>query len=336
MYNDLFGFSLEDGGKMTQRKIAKMKNNRVFMNEFMRNMNDALNRYHLEGLPDTCNQRVILQSFLNNACVTFYEKGSSLLALPGWPSGKGINIYGDFAGSNVYGFNGYTDDVDVFMPGSDEDAFLNKTFGNLSAKKPKGVIVRENEYMYPFLNYALYYAERMADTLRKIETAQKYTAVGHIFSADESRVSTIEGTLKAVFDENQTRVVGRSPLSDIGIESIAFPESAASVDTLVSSYEWLCNQYRQLCGFDSGSNMDKKGENLLNAEISMGEDYVDRQRASMISCIQKGLDDVNKLFGTNITVEEGGVKYDDVCRDDTEDTGFVSNNDSNGSSDNNI
>lgn len=64
-----------------------------------------------------------------------------------------------------------------------------------------------------------------------------------------------------------------------------------------------------LCGVENNAQMDKKGENLITEEVEINKEYTEFSVDKATEYIQKGLDDVNKLFGTNITVKEKeGVK----------------------------
>lgn len=307
-------FTIDTTKGMTQKKLAEFKNNRVFQNEFTRNVHDALNRYTFDGLPDTVSERVLKEALLFYGYAFFYEKDGSLLCLPGMPDGSGMNVYGDFGGAYIYGANGYNERISVFLPGSDENSFLKQTLqGSVTGR---GVMIRENQLMFPFINYAMYYAERQADTLRKIEVAQSNAATPYIIVC---RDSAMKNTIIAAMqdrDRNMPVILTSGVFQTDSIELMPFDISSDAIKTMSETYDWYSAHFRELCGTKNCTNIDKKGENLLNAEININDEYTDSQDDNTIQVIQTGLDDVNKLFGANIKVkstkEEERSSYDDI------------------------
>lgn len=303
MYNNLFsiGLGYTPSGKQTNKKLNKYKNDYVFANELIRNVTDALHRYKIEGIPDTCSERVIMQSLLYYGFVFFFERQGNLLALPGNPDGSGLNAYGDFAGAYVYGANGYNERVNVYLPGSDEASFLSKTINGQKTRDYHAVMVRENELLYPFIRQTVYYSERMADTLRKIETATLNSAVPYVVTAEESIVNTVREYFNKR-DNNEAYIISSGIFPADKIEIMPFDIQPQSITALTGVYDWLANHYRELCATRSSTNLDKKGENLLSAEIHIGDDYTQGQGDKILECLQSGLDDCNKIFGTNMSV----------------------------------
>lgn len=312
-FSPLFNISTGIGsGKLTQKKLNKYKNSQVFINEFMRNLFDALNRYYIDGLPETCSQRVVLQSLLWYGCVFFFKKSNNILALPGMPDGSGINVYADFGGAFVYGANGFNQRISVYLPGSDKSSFLNKTINSLDNSTPAGVMVRENQFTYPFINQVLYYSEMMADTLRKIETSERNAATPFIISADESVIDTVKAYLNS-WDNNEPRIVssGVFPADRIKVQQINTQLDAIS--SLCAAYDWWSSHYRELCGVKNMTNIDKKGENLLTDEVNINDQYTLGQSQKLENIIQSGLDDANELFGTDmkLVINASEVDYND-------------------------
>ena len=154
-------------GKPTQKKLTQLQNHKMFAQTFMRLMDTAMRRYRLRGLPDTCSERVILQSLITHGNIVFFKDpqfGDNVLALPGCPSGKGFNINGDPVSAWVYSKNGRVNhDVDLFIKGADEAKKMAEgSIVTNSAQKPVGVMVWENETRFPFIETVLYFANSIA------------------------------------------------------------------------------------------------------------------------------------------------------------------------------
>lgn len=300
--------------RKTKKQLESFKNNFVFRNEFMRNMLDALNRYEFEGLPDTCSQDVMLESMLFNGTVFLFEKNGSLLSLPGRVDGSKMNNYGKFGKAWVYGHIGFTDDIKLAIPGGDESAFLRKTVDGEASREGKGVLIKENDACYPFINHTIYYSERMADTLRKIEVAQRNAASPYIIACEESVIPTVKKFMEAR-DNNEEYIISSGVFPADKISLLPFEIQADSIKTMSETYDWYGNHYRELCGIENNAQMDKKGENLISTEVDVNNEYTESQLDNVIDCIQEGLDLTNKLFGCNIKVKKKkGVDKDDDLR----------------------
>lgn len=287
----------------TLKKLAKWKNNFVFQNEFTKFTMDALNRYKLTGLPETVSQRVVLESMLLYGYVFFYKKEGNLIALPGMPDGSGINVYGDFAGAYVYGCNGYNERIDVKLPGGDDSKFLRETIAGNSYKDGVGILVRENPMMYPFINHTYYFSECIADTLRTIDVCRKNIKRPYIVVAEESVIPTVKKYFEDV-DDNMEYVISSGVFPADKVQVQGFETSPEYVKTATALVDWYEQKYRDYCGFkNQGGNIDKKGENLISSEVTQNDEYTHQNIDQLLEYVNKGLDEVNQAFGTDIRAE---------------------------------
>lgn len=321
--------------KLSNSKLNKYKNDFVFRNEYVRNLLDALGRYKIDGLPETCNSRVVLESLLWYGCVFFFDVSNSVIALPGMPDGSGINVYGDFGGAYVYGANGFNEHIKVYLPGSDESEFLNKTISGVSSYDSFGVMVRENKLLFPFINQVVYYSEVMADLLRKIEVASKNLATPYIITAEESVIDTVKKFFKNR-DENSEYIISSGIFPADRINLLPFDIQSDSIKTLSATYDWVCNHYRELLAVKNTTNIDKKGENLISDEVNINDQYTQNQSDSIEDCIQSGLDDVNKIFGLNLKIVIKEVVKNDISGGNRTEDSDISESDSRVTSDSNL
>lgn len=290
-----------EAGKKTKSKLAKLKNLQTFQTQYMRMIQDALERYHFEGLPETCNDRVVIQSLLWYANVVFFEKGGNIFSLPGAPGGGGFNIYGDPADAWIFGRNGkLNEDIRLFIPGSDVSTYLDDVSG-IATGKSRGVIVWENSMRYPFINLVIYYAQQIADTLRTLEVSRRWLKRPVITFADESTVKTVKSYWDRI-DDNEDVIIGTGIYDPTKVSVQQLNNSGQTLEACTQLIEWYESKYRELCGIDSNSQIDKKGENLINAEVDINNDFTGLCVEKCIPYIEQGLDNVNKVFGTNIKV----------------------------------
>lgn len=319
----LFGGEI---GKMNKKKLAKFKNDVMFMNTFHIKMQDALNRYHFEGLPETVSERVLLQSLLWYGSAVFFEKEGGLLCLPGVPCGDGFNIYGDVGKVWAFSRNGQLNQpIDVYIHGSDEDAFLKKTNGAGPKANYQGVMVWENATRYPFIHQTMFYSQAIADSMRTLDVCRKNIKNPYIVVSEESSIKTVKEFFDSR-DNNEEYIVSTGIFPANKVNVLPLVVNSDNLNAITSLIEWYESKYRELCGIDNNSQMDKKGENLIQAEVSINDQYTDMSVDKILPYLQLGLDDVNKIFGTNITVKKNAVDSDKEVEQNDKDKDVQSDN----------
>ena len=281
-----------------------MENNVVFINTFMRLFDIAMQRYKLKGLPETVNERVILQSLICYGNITFFKENDNVLALPSVPSGNGFNVNGDPVSAWVFSRNGlFNKEIKLHVEGGQIEPLLNKGTGGTAVKDQKGVMIWENKNRYPFLNTILYYAMSISDTMRTIDVARKWLKVPFIPVCEESLVQSVKQMLDDVAN-NESFVPVSTGVQDITKFTILpvqqSPEAIQKASELVDWYE---QQFRSACGMRANTNVDKKGENLIQDEIHSNDSYTDSMSDSLTEYLNQQLEFVNKVMGTNITCE---------------------------------
>ena len=313
-YSDLFGsINLTLGGKApNHKKLAQHKNWIEFQNSFARLVKKGLARYEFEGLPETVNERVLKQAFLYHGSACFFEKEGNVLALPAMPDSN-LTLYGDFKSCFVYGRNGYNAKVPLIIPGGAESSLVDKGFRN-GDTKPIGVWVRENEMVYPFLNYCITYAEKIADTMRTLDVTRKNMKRPFIVVVEEQQVNSAKRFFEDR-DMNVEYVLSSGIYDPSKVNVVNFEKVVENVKTSTDLIEWYLNDFDNLCGKNSNSNPDKK-ERLLVDEVNSNNESRKSEFDSMLEYMNSQLDLVNKSFGTNIKVvkREEEDNNDDIRR----------------------
>lgn len=315
-----------DIGKLNKGRLSKLKNDLQFISQFNIKMMDAEHRYSIKGLPDTISERVVLQSLIWYGSVVFFDKNGNLMALPGVPSGDGFNVNGDVGSAWVFGRNGaFNEEVKIYLPGSDEDVFLAETNGYSSSKKYKGVMVWENYQRFPFMNQVMIFARAISDTMRTLDVCRANIKNPYIVVSEESVVPTVKEYFNKR-DNNEEYIISSGIFPADKVKVLPLVTNSESLTGITSLIEWYEAKWRELCGVENNSQMDKKGENLIEAEVSVNDEYTSQSLDKVIKCIQEGLDDVNKIFGTNITVEKNAVDEEKEDSEDDKDKDVLTNN----------
>ena len=320
----LIGFG---GAPSTRKKLTKMQNCITTQNIFFRNMEISTNRYGILGLPESCRERVVLQSLFAYGCVCFFEYKGTLLALPAAPSGKGWNVNGDPLSAWVYSKNGaFNEEIDLYIHGGYNSGIMTVgAMGTVTKQNPKGVMVWENLSRIPMIREAIWHAERIADTLRTLDIDRKWLKRPFIPVGEDSIIPSIVKMLKSIEENDELIPVDTGVMDIEKFNMLPVDIGSDTINSVVSLCEWYENKYRELNGIQSNSQIDKKGENLVVAEVNVNNQYTNLALDKILPVIEEGLDDVNKMFGTSLKVErrqkkeevsesEGGVT------DGTEDT----------------
>ena len=300
-YNEIFNcISLNLGNsKPTNKKLAAFKNNAEFQNAFARLTYKALARYDFEGLPDTVNERVLKMALLYHGSVCFFEKEGNLLALPAMPDSS-LTLYGDFKSCFVYGRNGYNQKVNLYIHGGADSKLVDKGYPSTGNKTPSGVWVRENEYAYPFLNFCIAYAEKIADTMRTLDVSRKNIKTPYIISAEEQIINSVKRYFENR-DNNEEYIISSGVFPADKIALLPIETTAENLKACTDLIEWYMNDFDSLCGKNSNANQDKK-ERLLVDEVNANNETTESNIDAILRYMQQGLDDVNEHFGVNITV----------------------------------
>lgn len=308
-YMDGFNIFLGGGalGKMNKQKMARFKNNFVFQNTWFQMLEDAMTRYKIvekgkDTLPETLNQRVILQSFIWYANCVFFEKNGAIFALPGVPDGSGFNWYGDPAGAWIFSRNGrLNENVKLYIPGSDESVLLKESNAPIRSGKVRGVMVWENKSRVPFMRPMMYYAEQIADTMRTLEVARKQLKVPYIIFAEQSAAKSIADDIKRK-DDNEEMILSTGVYDPSKASIFPLQGATETVPRCIELIEWYWGKVKELNGICNNSQIDKKGENLIEAELTIGEEYTDNALEKIKPVIQQGLDDVKRVLGLDLEV----------------------------------
>lgn len=289
------------------KKINKYKNNIVFLNTLNRFINIFLGSFEFDGLESGMNERVIKLSMLFYGSCVFYQKEGNYLTLPGL-SGGNYNIYGDSGNFYVYGFNGYTEKVDLFVPGGLDQEILNHGTTE-KIKNQKGVLIRHNDLQYPLIRIVEYFASAVADTYRTLDVCRMNMKQPFVITCEESLVNSVRQFFKKR-NSNDEYIISSGIFPADKISLLPFETNSVNLTDSTSLIDWYENKFKEILGIDNNSNIDKKGENLIESEVSINSEYTDLNLYSCLKRIQEDLDLFNKVYNTNITVKKSNSQDD--------------------------
>lgn len=306
--NSIFSSIYIDSKSKTSKKMAQYKNEVEFMNVYANLVNEALDRYKFNGLPDTVNERVVLEALLWYGSVGFFMKNGQVLALPGMPTSS-FTLYGDPTAMNVFGRNGYTEEIPLYIPNGEDSVTVRRSTDGVASKDGTGVWVRENKLAFPFINYCIEYADKIADTLRTLDTTRMNIKRPYVVVAEESIINSVKSFFNKR-DSNEEYIISSGVFPADKIKLLPFDSNPENLRDCTMLIEWYYNQFRQLEGMRAPSTVDKKAQ-VSVPELNRDESITASKDDNVVDYLQKQLDFVNEKLGTNITVESNLNKEDE-------------------------
>lgn len=285
----------------SRKKIAKLRNKRTWDNIFFHYMKIASDRYYIDGLPDTCDPQVVINSLLWYGRVEFFEKDGSIYALPCVNATDGYTINGDWRKARWMALNGQSEETVLYVRGDvdgDNNFISDAVLPSPRLEKPSGVLVRENFYMYPFITYVIQWSDYVADTLRTMDTARRHLKHPTFVAMPQEMVNKMKEQEDQI-DDN-VDVVGVSQMHDSSQIAAINMSYQGITDEIRSVYDWYDAQFMGLCGIAHNSGVDKKGENMITAEVGVDGESDNANLMVIRDSVQKGLDLANDIWGLNM------------------------------------
>lgn len=252
-------------------------------------LNRVINMFTWENLPDTIDEQVMNFWLFVTGRVVFTEFNGKLYALNGNYGGYPNEYYlpTEFVIANpILGNKIVKLDVDgVAMFNSDTDKYPTQTMtGGL----------------YPILTLT---ANMLADCVVTISSALKNGRVQTAFLCKDDTVRIAgEKVLKQLYNGNPAVMIDDTILNCISPIKMADNTSVATIlQQTIETYQfWLANFYNSI-GVNANFNM--KRERLNTAEVNINDSALFVNVVNMLNNRQQALEKINKMFGTNITVE---------------------------------
>lgn len=299
-YSPVLGIPLPSDWKNikgSRKKIAKLRNKEVWDNLFFHYMTIAADRYYIDGLPDTCEQRVSIMSLLWYGRSVFFEQDGSIYNLPCVNASDGFTKYGEWRKCRWMALNGESEEVNLIIPGATD--FLQETvIGGKALDNQRGVLIRENYAMFPFIRFVIQWTDYVADTLRALDTARRHLKHPTIIAMPQEMVNKTK-EMEDEIDDN-VDVIGVTQMHDSSqIAALNMGYQGIS-DELRSVFDWYDAQFMGLCGIAHNSGVDKKGENMIQAEVGVDSESDNTNLMRIHDSVQAGLDLANETWGLHM------------------------------------
>lgn len=236
----------------------------------------ALARFKWEGLPDTCDARYMERALLFQGKALYFEdEVVGPLTLKVGLSGK-FNVYGIPTMRKAYGDNGY------IAKRTPEDSVI--IWNNLGHKPTFPIIT----------NFAM----RLYDLDRTVDVNARAQKTPILITCEENERLSMEN-LYMKYDGNQPVIYGTKGLNPDSIKVLKTDAPYVS-DKIYQLKVNIWNEAMSALGV-ANLAMQKK-ERMISSEVNQQMGGTLSQRYSYVEARQKAADEINKMFGTNITV----------------------------------
>ncbi|MDE5771625.1 MAG: hypothetical protein K2I06_08390 [Ruminococcus sp.] len=242
-----------------------------------------------EGLPDTVEPTFFKWCVYVNGKVTFFrDDNGTLLALNGVPSNE-PDIY--YIPTNIlvtnprlnksYNLVRDVDCVEVYCTETDK-----YNFGYIGG-------------VYQLLSKT---ATMLADNDISINVAQKNTRLINIIAADDQNTkNSVDIVFKKMYAGEPYAVVQSNLISDLKAVPLTATSTNSAIVQLVELHQYILSHFYEALGIQTHDNMKK--ERLITAELNEDPALVRMNIENIYTTVKSGIEKVNEMFGTNITVE---------------------------------
>lgn len=259
---------------------------RYYFNWTLSIMNELL---IFEGLPDTVEPTFFKWCLYVTGKVTFFrDDNGTLLALNGVPSNE-PDIY--YIPTNIlvtnprlnksYNLVRDVDCVEVYCTETDK-----YNFGYIGG-------------VYQLLSKT---STMLADNDISINVAQKNTRLLNIIAADDQNTkNSVDVVFKKMYSGEPYAVVQSNLISDLKAVPLTTTSNNSYIVQLVELHQYILSHFYEALGIQTHDNMKK--ERLITAELNEDPALVRMNIENIYTTVKSGIDKVNEMFGTNITVE---------------------------------
>lgn len=239
----------------------------------------AMNMFEYGGLEDLNIEERHIEGFLFNDgdCYWFNDPEIGLLCLKGSGFGE-PNVMGDYVHYRVTG-RGYSKVIDA----------------------DKCVRMRNNKLSLPTWEAINYFTNQLYEIVRTRDTNIKTLKLPFIVACTDKDVLTGKKLLEEIEQNSWAVVVNKNIVNIDEIIKVLPTGVKPFTAELTDQYHDVMNEALTYLGINN-ANTDKK-ERLITSEANANNHLIESCAQMFLEARQKACDEINKMFGTNITVK---------------------------------
>lgn len=263
------------------KSVAQMANNLTFSYYYYKLMLIARSLFKWNDLPNNMDERWIEKYLFNSGKCIFYDDPDMGYMVAGLAQQGGINCYGD--PTTVY-------------PVAENYVYRGKQLIN----NENCYIIRNNDLMLPEFPIVRQYAFKLTNIDRAIDTnieAQKTPVI--VRCSDKQRLSLKNAINQRRDNEPVIWTDDKSNITDM-ISTLDLNPPMVFKDLQIQKH-MILNEVFTDFGINN-ANMDKK-ERMVANEVEANNEQVKASEDVMLKVREEACKQINRIFGTNISVE---------------------------------
>ena len=258
---------------------------------YNRFLNLALNRFTWENLPNGITSRNIEKMLVEHGQVFFSKDKNGIFKCLPCHGVNGFDLYNEPIKYNVWGYNGYSEILDV----------------------NEGVVIRNNATNSNDKDDLLLFAERINEIEQTMDINLNAQKTPYIILCDEHERLTFKNILKQV-NEFKYAIFGSKKLS-MKEQMILNTRADYLLDKLQTQKNEVINELLTFLGINNNNNIKK--ERMIVDEVNANNDFILVNLDHMYDERKIACDLINEKYGLNIKiskreVETGGELYNRV------------------------
>lgn len=248
----------------------------MFHDYYSRLKNIALSMFKWEGLPDTCSERFLEDSLFHYGNAIFVDDPEhGFLTLRATPAAT-LNFYNEPIAYTAHS-TGY-----------------NRIF-----ERDNCVYIRNNYIEKSTDSTILIYAERLARLDSAIDVNVNAQKTPVLIRCDDKTKYSLESVYNQ-YTGDKPVIFGTKSLQEKPLESITTGAPFVA-DKLREEKRAVWNEVLEFLGLNTNP-ADKKKERLIVNEVNANNEQIDAQLQTMLLCRQNACNEINSLYGLNVSV----------------------------------
>lgn len=246
----------------------------------------ALTKFKYNGLDDLMLEERHIEKYLfdEGKALWFKDKDYGIMCLP--CCGLGMNVYGDPTRYRAVGF-GYSKEYKV------EDC----------------VLMENNKLRMPTADIVTYFTKQLYEIVRTRDVNVKTLKLPFLLATDDKQAFTVKKILEDINNNVYALVTNKNVINLEEVIKVLPTGVRPYTAELTDLYHDVLNECLTYLGINN-ANTDKK-ERLITDEANANNQFIDSCTEMFLESRQRAVEEINKKFGTNITVElrtEKGVE----------------------------
>lgn len=253
-------------------------NNGAFNEYFLKLMDMLLVRFTYKNVPDSMDIRYLeLKLITEGSAIVFKDEYAGLMGM----------------GTSYQGV------LDQYGVPSERQAISANGVPFFNLDESNSVMIFNNRMRAPDIQLVLLYAQRLWDIQRSIETNCKLQKFSGVAITTQDKLLSMKNALNK-WDGNQPFMIATKDFDIDAFKGMGF-EIPFVADKLLQVKREMFSEALSNFGIIYSTNDKRERMNVMETASPFG--HVEMVRNSYLTARQEGIEWVNKMFGTNITVE---------------------------------